>query len=71
MVREAIARLLGFRMSVFFFCLILFFRIFFETETKDLPHPLNKRRIEFDKLQVILQKNRMAITLVQQYALVS
>ena len=36
---------------------------FFETEAKDLPHPLNKRRIEFDSLQETLQINSMAITL--------
>ena len=43
---------------------------FFEMEAKDLPHPLNKRRIEFDSLQMT-QINGMAITLVQRYALVS
>jgi hypothetical protein len=40
-------------------------------EAKDLPHPLNKRRIELNSFQVTLQINGMAITLVQQYALVS
>ena len=38
--------------------------IFFETEAKDLPHPLNKRRIEFRVFTSALAK-RHGITLVQ------